>query len=280
MPPSATADRPRTATPPRRTATPVGDLTIAAWVWDAPTSGTASASAPFDRAASGTPEPRTVVLVHGLGASSRYFRPLAERLAAHGAVHALDLPGFGSAPDPTRDVGIADHALAIGRYVRSHGLDRPLLVGHSMGAQFVAELLARDHDITDSAVLLGPTIEPARSTVRHAASRLLRDQLGERPTSIYRTMTDSVFRCGAGYYRRQLHHLLAHDMEAAVAAVTADLLVVRGDRDPVAPREWVHHLAGLAPHGTFLELPGPHVLMMSYPDLVAEVVGERARTHA
>lgn len=276
MPASATSDPPQVTTPPRRTTTPVGDVAIDAWVWDdAAAADVARPSA--DAPGLDAPERPTFVLVHGLGASSRYYRPLARLLAAHGTVHALDLPGFGSAPDPDRDLDIADHAEAIGRYVRHHGIVRPLLVGHSMGSQFVAELLARHPDITDSAVLLGPTVEPTGATARRQAARLLRDQLHETPASIVSTMTDTVFRCGAGYYRRQLRHLLDHDMEAAVAAVTADLLVVRGDRDPVAPREWVHRLADLAPHGTFLEMPGPHVVMMSYPELVADVILERAR---
>lgn len=278
MPPSATADPSRTATRPRRTSTAVGDLTITASVWDAEPAPQAGAPAGGATDALAGPRPPVFVLVHGLGASSRYFRPLAVALAAHGTVHALDLPGFGSAPDPDRDLDIADHALAIGRYVRAHGLVDPVLVGHSMGAQFVAELLAREPATTDSAVLLGPTVEPGASTARRQAARLLRDQLGERPAAIFSTMTDTVLRCGFGYYRRQLRHLLDHDMEAAVSAVTADLLVVRGDHDPVAPREWVHRLAGLAPRGTFLELPGPHQLMMTHPDLVAEVIAERART--
>ncbi|MGV8977604.1 MAG: alpha/beta fold hydrolase [Cellulomonas sp.] len=284
---SATIGPTRVTAPPRRTTTPVGDLVIAAWVWDdAPSVATRKSAPDGPEATSTPPDPRTpvtperptFVLVHGLGASSRYYRPLAMLLAAHGAVHALDLPGFGSAPDPARDLDIADHARAIGEYVRAHGLDRPVLVGHSMGAQIVAELLARDPDVTDSAVLLGPTVEPAAATVRRQALRLLRDQVHETPASVLLTAADTVVRCGAGYYRRQLHHLLDHDMEAAVVAVTADLLVVRGDRDTVAPRGWVHRLAHLAPRGTFLEIPGPHVVMMSEPGRVAEAVMAHVRT--
>src|SRR5215217_647908 len=42
-----------------------------------------------------------VVLVHGLGLSSRYLAPLGRRLAALGhRVLAPDLPGFGRSPKP------------------------------------------------------------------------------------------------------------------------------------------------------------------------------------
>jgi pimeloyl-ACP methyl ester carboxylesterase len=56
------------------------------------------------------PGARTYVLVHGIGVSSRYFRPLAAELAQTGRVFLVDLPGYGAAPDPRRTVTIEDHA--------------------------------------------------------------------------------------------------------------------------------------------------------------------------
>jgi pimeloyl-ACP methyl ester carboxylesterase len=55
---------------------------------------------------------RPFVLVHGIGVSSRYFHPVAAQLAQRGHVYLVDLPGYGSVPDPRRDVTIADHARA------------------------------------------------------------------------------------------------------------------------------------------------------------------------
>jgi pimeloyl-ACP methyl ester carboxylesterase len=43
---------------------------------------------------------RPVVLVHGIGVSSRYFHPVAARLARFDPVYLVDLPGYGSAPNP------------------------------------------------------------------------------------------------------------------------------------------------------------------------------------
>jgi Alpha/beta hydrolase family len=41
------------------------------------------------------PGPNPVILLHGLGVSSTYFLPAAERLASRFAVFAPDLPGHG-----------------------------------------------------------------------------------------------------------------------------------------------------------------------------------------
>jgi 2-hydroxy-6-oxonona-2,4-dienedioate hydrolase len=42
-------------------------------------------------------------------------------------------------------------------------------------------------------------------------------------------------------------------------------LIVRGQRDPIAPQPWVEELAALLPHGELLVIPGaPHALNYDY----------------
>src|SRR6187551_1240 len=83
---------------------------------------------------------RSYVLVHGIGVSSRYFRPLAVELAKTGRVFLIDLPGYGAAPDPRRDVPLSAHAGVLAGFLRESGLVEPVLVGHSMGTQVVSLL--------------------------------------------------------------------------------------------------------------------------------------------
>ncbi|WP_292510847.1 alpha/beta fold hydrolase, partial [Methylobacterium sp.] len=49
-----------------------------------------------------------VILVHGLGMSSRYMIPLARHLAPHFRVYAPDLPGFGLSDKPHRALTVRE----------------------------------------------------------------------------------------------------------------------------------------------------------------------------
>ncbi len=76
----------------------------------------------------------SVVLLHGLGMSASTWDAVAERLADHHTVLAVDLPGHGDSPCPdesdafTRDAALADLDDVIA------GLDDvPVIVGHSLG---------------------------------------------------------------------------------------------------------------------------------------------------
>lgn len=61
-------------------------------------------------------------------------------------VVAIDLPGFGESPEPTRQASTlecADHVAAV---VRGLGIASVVAVGHSMGTQVAAELVATRSD--------------------------------------------------------------------------------------------------------------------------------------
>lgn len=227
-----------------------------------------------------TPPPddtgRAVVLVHGVGSSSRAFRRLAEQLAPHAAVHALDLPGFGDAPHPGHDVTIAEHSDLVARYVAEHvtgaGLQPPVVVGHSMGTQVAGGLLADHPGVAAGAVLLGPTADPRARSIPRQAARLALDALGERPRAMGVLLYDVLVRCGLPYYLGQLRHVVSHRLEDVLPRADAPVVVVRGRHDTVAPEAWAARLAALAPHGTLRTVRGGHHAMDADPQGLADVV--------
>ena len=83
--------------------------------------------------------PATVVLIHGIGVSHRYLARLHPVLARTVDTVSLDLPGFGSTPHPNRQLTVADYGAFIHDVLDRAGVGRRVLVGHSMGAQFVLE---------------------------------------------------------------------------------------------------------------------------------------------
>lgn len=76
-----------------------------------------------------------VVLVHGLPGSVRDFRWLAPHLVEAGLrVIRVDLPGFGGTPVQTLpDPSPEGRAAFVAQVIDALGLQRPLVVGHSMG---------------------------------------------------------------------------------------------------------------------------------------------------
>lgn len=84
-----------------------------------------------------------LLLVHGLGSSSRSWAPILDDLAAKRRVIAVDLPGFGTTPPLSGAVSISTLSDALTVFLQEKhclGIDA---VGSSMGARLVLELARR-----------------------------------------------------------------------------------------------------------------------------------------
>src|SRR5690606_11676526 len=100
---------------------------------------------------------RPIVFIHGLGGTQFHFLPLFAALERDFRLVALDRPGSGYS---TR-VGLTpaspkQHAAFIARFIDELGLERPLLVGHSLGGA-IALAVALDHpDKISGLALIAP----------------------------------------------------------------------------------------------------------------------------
>ena len=86
----------------------------------------------------------SVILVHGLASTCRIWDLVAPVLSRRFAVLALDLRGHGASDKPDSGYDFATVAEDLHRFVNALGLDRPIVIGHSWGAD-VALTYASSH---------------------------------------------------------------------------------------------------------------------------------------
>lgn len=221
-----------------------------------------------------------VLLVHGIGVSSRYFGPLERDLSRGVRVVAPDLPGFGRSHMPDRHpLSVAEHADVLAALVEQLGLDRPVVVGHSMGAQFVTELAIRRPDLVGALVLLGPVVDPSARSVARQGLRLAVDFLREPPRGAVLQLREYL-RTGLRWYLATARHMVDYRIDERLPLVRVPVAVVRGRRDPVAPAAFVRALAASAADATVEEIAGgAHMVQWSRPDAVRAVI-ERVQQRA
>jgi pimeloyl-ACP methyl ester carboxylesterase len=137
-----------------------------------------------------------VILIPGYASSREVWRATADRLKATHRVHMVQLAGFAGEPWSHGDGAVLDPAVdALAAYVRTAGLDRPAVIGHSMGG-LTALLLAQRHpeavgrvmavdNLPFFSALFGPgtTAETARPFAAQAAQAM-------------RTQDDATLRAG------------------------------------------------------------------------------------
>ena len=109
-----------------------------------------------------------IVMIHGLGGQMGNFtHSLVDRLRDDFRVVAFDRPGSGySTRPPGAPAGVRAQAAVLAKAIRVLRLDRPVIVGHSLGGA-VALALALDHpECVGALALVSPATHPVAAPPR------------------------------------------------------------------------------------------------------------------
>src|SRR5690606_22726615 len=129
-----------------------------------------------------------VIFIPGLATSREVWREAAEALGPNYRVHLVQVKGFGEPAGPNAQGPVLEPLVdELARYISQNGLDRPAIVGHSLGG-LVALMLGADRPslpgrlmVVDALPWFGATVTPPGSNATPASleeqARQMRDTL-------------------------------------------------------------------------------------------------------
>ena len=85
-----------------------------------------------------------LVCIHGITANASCFQAFADGLADDHRVFAYDLRGRGDSDKPESGYSVPIHAADLAEIIDELGLDRPVIIGHSLGA-YIGVYFAAHH---------------------------------------------------------------------------------------------------------------------------------------
>ncbi len=234
----------------------------------------------YDRQGSGP----DLVFVHGLTFDRTNWQPIIDRLAGEYRCTAIDLPGHGDSDGPPRL--LEDIAGALHRLLGELGIERPVVVGHSMGAALTG-IYAATYPVAgvvdvDQPLFVRPFAELVHSLAAalrggdfDAAFEPFRQSIGvdrlpepERShiTARQRIRQDLIL----GYWDELLRSTpdqLQARTDTTLAAIKAPLLAIFGHALDTQTKQ---HLRRLLPSAEVEEWPGHgHLVHLEEPDRFA-----------
>jgi pimeloyl-ACP methyl ester carboxylesterase len=213
-----------------------------------------------------------IVFVHGMGVSSRYVIPSANRLARLHPVYAPDLPGHGRSTKPARALNLDELVSVMISWMDAFDLRRAALIGNSFGCQLIIRLATEHPERVDRIVVQGPTMDATTRNPIRQFGRFLLDIPRERWWSeIFVNLPDYI-RCGPRRLAGTFLTALSDRPEDSLPLISAPALVVRGRSDPIVSRAWATRVAKLLPHGTLIELDGAHTLLYSQAEAFVDAI--------
>jgi len=188
-----------------------------------------------------------LVLVHGFTDTSRSFSLLAPHLAGRRLVMP-DLRGHGASP-AGKGFAIADFADDIAGLIRHLQLDRPIVVGHSLGAMVAIALAARHSELIGGLVVMAGTLKPDFTSDHPlvVGVQALRDPICQADPfydwwHVCRAGVPQPFLAGlakdasampAPRWRAILEEIRRADLTSAALAVRTPTLIIAGACDPL-----------------------------------------------
>ena len=106
------------------------------------------------------------LLLHGLGNSLDFWTAVAPIISEAHRTVAVDLPGFGLSRVPSRGFTLAEVAADVVRAVRSRGIDRCVVVGHSLGGIVALQLAGADSSLVREIILVDAMLLDALTVLR------------------------------------------------------------------------------------------------------------------
>lgn len=212
-----------------------------------------------------------LVCVHGNFASKRWFTELLRDPPAGWRVVAPDLPNFGDSdalPEPIRIDAYADR---LHGFVTELGLERPVLLGHSLGGAVVQTFAAAHPEVTRGLIVIGsptptglvtaeehyPFLESLRND-REAMARALAPTMSatmsERLPDYFDGIVDDALKLHPDGFSGNARALETLTLDTC--AVTCPVLVVRGEHDYLISPRMAERTAAAYPSGRLQKLPG------------------------
>ncbi|MDJ0785618.1 MAG: alpha/beta hydrolase [Myxococcota bacterium] len=252
-----------------------------------------------------------LVLIHGFGNDAHIWDDFAPTVAPYYRTLAIDLRGHGDSDhDPERRYDYAAHVADLEAVTAALGIERMVLVGHSLGGR-VSTLFAAAHPERLAGLVIvdaGPDLDVrgtsriATDAERHASStfaspaeygvllaraypasapevidRMARHGVRERPDGRFERKTDPAFHGARGALsaedREALEAETSRSLWEALSKIGCPTLLVRGAASDVLSPDTADRMEEVLSNGTLTLVPAAsHSVMTDNPEGFAQAV--------
>ena len=217
-----------------------------------------------------------LVFLHGIGGAARAWRDQLDGFATRYRTVAWDMPGYG-ASQPLETTSIANLANALKDFLQAVNVEKPTLVGHSIGGMIVQQLLKTDPKLPHAVVLaqtspafgkpdgdwqrtfiearLGPL--ERGETMKDLAPKVVSELAGDEPNARGMEIArDCMAKVPEATYKATMRALIGFDLRDILKYIKVPTLLLAGSKDTNAPAPMMQKMASYIPQAQYVELEG------------------------
>jgi len=234
---------------------------------------------------------RSLVLIHGLGASAERWEEVIPHFSKNFTVYVPDLIGFGQSDKPNVDYTTEFFSNFVESFLASLGLEKSAIIGSSLGGQIAVEYVAKNQQSVDKLVLVSPSGAMKQSTPAldaYIMAALYPDPTTARNAFTMMTGNDKHVpdKIVDGFVQRMrmpnakfvfMSTLLglknAPEISARLELIRVPTLIVWGSLDPVIPVKYAEYFVKKIQDCRFYQIENcGHTPYVEEPDEFSKIV--------
>lgn len=221
---------------------------------------------------------QTVLFIHGATMCKSFWQYQLEGLGGHFNTIAPDLPGHGN-NEGQGCQDVAAYAAAVLSFIDTHGLDAPVLCGHSMGGAVVQHLLIHYPDRFPAAILIAtgarlkvlPLIfETIETAFERFPDLIFQGSVAQKnKKEALREAVKLAMDCSPSVAYRDFSACNAFDVMNDLGRIKVPVLVISGMDDLTTPPKYSDFLAETIADARLERVPdASHLVPMEQPAAV------------
>jgi pimeloyl-ACP methyl ester carboxylesterase len=222
------------------------------------------------------------VFIHGAGGSHQVWLEQLRTLGRQRRAVAVDLPGHGRSEGASAD-RIEIYRDGVTEFLKVSGLERTVMVGHSMGGAIAQRIAVDQPELLAAIVLVGTgarlRVHPQFFTGLHNDPQRtveLMARWGRAPGAPAEALTqdaDALLRTPVPVIEADLRACDAFDLMEQVKGISLPTLLVYGSEDRLTPPKYAEYLHRQIKGSQLVRIPeAGHMVMLEQPDGVSREI--------
>ena len=122
-----------------------------------------------------------IILIHGLGLRSESWIEQIKFLKKDYTIYSIDLPGHGKSNIlPQNKNTLKGHCNKITKFIKLNNINKPILIGHSLGAIITIEIAGNNPNVLRSGIAISSVYKRTKDDLRKVQKRA--KEIKENPT--------------------------------------------------------------------------------------------------
>jgi pimeloyl-ACP methyl ester carboxylesterase len=209
-------------------------------------------------------EGKPVILIHGFPFNKRIWTRFAEDLSKNFKIFSIDLPGFGDSPLLREQFDLAEIADSVLTWMQEEKIEKPVVVGHSLGGYITLEMAKKSPDLFSSFVLFhstGTADSQEKKESRNKVLDFIKNNGVQAFTSNFieplfaKKSNDSIATVRTIAMEANEKTVIAYtkamrdrsDSQGVLQNFPRPILIITGEKDPGIPVESITKQASLSP---------------------------------